>query len=223
MTYSYDRREAAAYQEISIGALERGVRTLAKNLEQKFGLKTEIDVFRSGHGSEGSGSYVELEVEATWTDAEGEQKEASSYVKFMAGGYGSLTEGRQIGGSEGWRPMAAVGLKRILSELERQGWKPPTSGAKAAPVQPEWAKVERLRWEEEVKKGGGGRYDHFKHPPYVAYFFERRDRLNTGAGQTKQHPWVFHVDNEARTIFPELAHKTTVEMWLRPDGSVELL
>lgn len=119
----YRAKQGAKYQEIAIGALERGVRTLAKNLE-KLGLTTEVDVFRSGQGGEGSRSYVELGVTGKYIDHEGEEDEASADVRFRAGGYGSVTD-REIGGTEGWRPMAAEGLKRILAALERQGWKRP--------------------------------------------------------------------------------------------------
>ena len=113
--------------EIAIGALERGVRTLAKKLE-KLGLKTEITVFKTGPGGTAhyGSSYVELEVTGTCQGADGEPEEAYATVKFLAGGYGDLhTPGRNIGGMEGWRPMSAEGLKRILAQLESDGWKRP--------------------------------------------------------------------------------------------------
>ncbi len=129
-TYDYDRRGSAETtamgQEIAIGALERGVRTFAKNLE-KLGLKTDVSVHKSGRGGyqEIARSYVELEVTGTYKDAEGEDQEAWATVEWVAGGYGALNDKRQIGGTDGWRAMAAEGLKRLLHDLERQGWKKP--------------------------------------------------------------------------------------------------
>ncbi len=112
--------------EIAIGALETGVRNLAKSLE-KLGLKTEVNVHRSGHGGDyhHAMSYVELEVTGTYRDSEGEEEEASADVKFRANGYGDLTSGREIGGMDGWKAMKKVGLERIMNDLAKQGWRKP--------------------------------------------------------------------------------------------------
>lgn len=111
-------------RDIAIGALERGVRNLAKDLEL-LGLKTEVNVFRSGPGGFELGpSNVELQVEGTYVDPYGDEQNAWAEVKFVAGGYGSLTDRHQIG-SANWKEMKAEGLKRIFADLERQGWKMP--------------------------------------------------------------------------------------------------
>ena len=129
----YKTQAKQGTQDIAIGTLEKSVRILAKNLE-KLGLKCEINVHRSGRGGfEYARSYVELDVSATWKDAEGEEDDAWADVKFLAGGYGEIGTGRDIGGSEGWKPMAAAGLKRIFEQLEHQGWKKPEAGHKAIP------------------------------------------------------------------------------------------
>lgn len=115
-----------SHTEIAVGALETGVRNLAKSLE-KMGLKTEINVHRSGHGGDyhHAMSYVELEVTVTFADSAGEEQEASVDVKFRANGYGNLTSGREIGGTEGWKAMKKVGLDRIMNNLAKQGWRKP--------------------------------------------------------------------------------------------------
>jgi hypothetical protein len=121
------KRVAARYQEISIGALERGVRTLAKKLE-KMGLKTEIEVFKTGRGGTQhyGASYVELQVTGKYRTEDGEEDEAWTWVKFLAGGYYTGGKSRQqISGTEGWKPMAAQGLEFLLEDLRRQGWTPP--------------------------------------------------------------------------------------------------
>lgn len=120
----YFKRQGMSYQEIAIGALERGVRTLAKSLE-KLGLKSEIDVYRSGRGGDpltSSGSYVELQVTGKYLNKDGEEEDAWSYVHFLAGGYGG-TSRSEIGGTEGWRAMAAKGLAYLMGDLEKQGWR----------------------------------------------------------------------------------------------------
>ena len=106
---------------IAIGALERGVRTLARQLEKQ-GLQTEVHVHRSSSRMYGP-SYVELMATGLVDLGEGEQDEKWSQVKFLAGGYGDLESRGEIGGAE-WRKMSSEGKKRLLSELERQGWKP---------------------------------------------------------------------------------------------------
>lgn len=113
--------------EIAIGSLERSVRTFAKSLE-KLGLKTEVSVHRSGRVAyDLERSYVELEVTGLYLDRDSEELEASSTVRFLSGGYGSLTEdfGRRIGGTDGWRAMKAQGLTRIMGDLTAQGWVKP--------------------------------------------------------------------------------------------------
>jgi len=114
----------ARYQHIAIGALERGVRTLAKSLE-KLGLTTQVHVFKSGPGGATyfGASYVELEVSVTFNTPEGEQ-DASHTVKFLANGYTS-NDADEIGGTQGWRPMGEEARTRILTKLQEQGWKLP--------------------------------------------------------------------------------------------------
>jgi|SRR5271166_802741 len=114
----------AKYQEISIGALERGVRTLAKKLEA-MGLQTEIHVFKTGPGGAQhyGPSHVELTAKGTYIDTDGHEEEAWATVKFIAGGYGNLHGQRgEIGGTEGWRAMREQGFTYIMNSLKSQGW-----------------------------------------------------------------------------------------------------
>jgi len=108
--------------DISIGALERGVRTFAKQLE-KMGLTTEVVVAKLGRGSEAGVSNVRLRVIAKFTK-DGNERTGRASLKFVSGGYGSLDDRREIGGG-GWRAMKAEGLKRIMKSLEPSGWKKP--------------------------------------------------------------------------------------------------
>jgi hypothetical protein len=112
--------------EISIKALEKSVRTLAKSLEA-LGLTTEIEVFRTGPGGTQhyGPSYVELTVIGNFLDDDGGQDEAVEYVKFFAGGY-AMSGKNEIGGNSGWKSMAARGLDLIMKSLARQGWRKPT-------------------------------------------------------------------------------------------------
>ena len=111
------------YQEISIGALERGVRTLAKSLE-KDGLKSVVRAQRNGRGSQDVGpSYVELEVTAVF-DKDGKERTSTAEVKFLAGGYETSSR-YEISSTDGWRAMAAEGRERIYKQLESDGWKRP--------------------------------------------------------------------------------------------------
>lgn len=123
--YSYDRTAVA---EISIGALERSVRTLAKKLE-RLGLRTEVDVFRTGRGGQQhyGASYVELTVKGDYTDEDGRAEEAWTDVTFVAGGYDTACSGGscEIGGQIGWREMSRKGLDHIMRDLKQQGWREP--------------------------------------------------------------------------------------------------
>lgn len=109
--------------EIGIGALERGARGLAKDLEA-LGFETRIDVFRTGPG--GAAHYgpstVELEVSGTFVDERGDEHDLWTTVTFVAGGYGSLDE-RHIGGAAGWRAMKKEALARIERDFKRVGWR----------------------------------------------------------------------------------------------------
>lgn len=121
------------FNEISIGALERGVRTLAKKLEQ-IGLTSEIDVFKTGPGGAQhyGPSYVTLAVVGTVPSTYGEPgdtDDATVDLKFFAGGYGDGSDGRrgQFGGSGGWSYMSEQAQDYIMKELIKQGWKFPES------------------------------------------------------------------------------------------------
>jgi len=116
------RRVAARYAaEMSIGALERAVRRLANELE-KLGMKTDIDVFKTGRGGTQfyGPSYVELAVTAPYKDRDGEEDEAYAEAKFLAGGYAATGNG-EFGG-EPWRTMARDGREYLMKSLARQGW-----------------------------------------------------------------------------------------------------
>lgn len=104
--------------DISITALERGVRTWAKQLE-KLGLTVEIDVFRTGPGGgvHYGPSTVELTLEKGYTDEHGEAEEFYFTAKFVAGGYGELGD-RAIGGNDGWRAMKAEANRRLRAQHE---------------------------------------------------------------------------------------------------------
>ena len=123
---SIAKRVAAKYQEISVGAVERGVRTLAQKLG-KLGLETDVEVFRTGPGGTQhyGPSYVELTVRGKVRDEDGTEDEASSWVKFYAGGYAVGSRRQDISGVEGWKPMAARGLEVLFEDLKKQGWEPP--------------------------------------------------------------------------------------------------
>ena len=103
-------------RDISIGRLERSVRTLAKQLEKK-GYTTEVSVHRSGHGYSDSGfdhtSNVELEV----TKPRPDDTDRTVYVVFIANGYCG-TGRREIGNDSGWKPMKEEALRRIQKALE---------------------------------------------------------------------------------------------------------
>jgi len=104
------------WRAISITAVEAGAKTLAKKLE-KMGLKVQVHVFKTGPG--GTAYFGASNVEVV---VHGPTDEYAS-VTFLAGGYGGLGE-REIGGGQGWRPMAAEGLRRIMTDLKSQGWTP---------------------------------------------------------------------------------------------------
>ena len=93
--------------DISITALERGVRTWAKQLRQR-GFTVEIDVFRTVPGGDAyygpSKIYVEVMLEAQGFHFD---------VEFVAGGYGGLDE-RAIGGCDGWRAMKKEAERRLM-------------------------------------------------------------------------------------------------------------
>lgn len=118
-------KNAARYREISIGALEKGVRNMARKLEQK-GFTIAIDVFRTGRGGhEHYGpSYVELEITGSHTDEDGDEEELGAIVKFIAGGYATMDRD-DIFGTSGWRDMAKRGLEHLKRELKSQGWQGP--------------------------------------------------------------------------------------------------
>ncbi len=118
MTYSYDRRTAA---ELSVTAIARGALVLAQKLEKTYGFQTEVSVFKSGQGNTRHGSYVEMSITGAYQNATTNTPTPIFVtIKFIAGGYeGSKGD---VGGYLGWREMAVEGVKKILGQLERQGW-----------------------------------------------------------------------------------------------------
>jgi len=117
------------YNEISIGALERGVRTLAKKLKL-IGLSSEIDVFKTGRGGAQhyGPSYVTLMVTgiAPSKHVSGDTHEVNVHLKFYAGGYDDAGNRRgTFGGGTGWTFMSNQAQTYIMKELISRGWKFP--------------------------------------------------------------------------------------------------
>ncbi len=119
--YSYDR---TAYNEISIGALERAVRSFARQLESK-GFQTEVDAFQTGRGGAQhyGPSYVTLTITKNFVNADGEEDEFWDEFRFIAGGYPTGLGRKDIGGNEGWRPMKAEAVRRLTDSLQSSGLK----------------------------------------------------------------------------------------------------
>ena len=114
---------------LSITALERGVRALAKRLDAQ-GFTTKVDSFRTGPGGDAhyGPSYVTLRVEVPCFNRYGQPDNAWHGVKFIAGGY--WARHGDVGGDK-WSVMAEEGLKLIAAELWRLGYtgRPPTMRA----------------------------------------------------------------------------------------------
>ena len=102
--------------DISIGTLERSVRTWAKQLEHRGFTVTDIDVFRTGRGGEAhyGPSTVGIELERPYVE-DGEDETYYWSVRFVASGYGDVS-GSDIGGSRGWAAMRAEAERRLQKD-----------------------------------------------------------------------------------------------------------
>jgi len=126
MMYDYDRTAGASWRAVSISSLEKGIRSFARQLEG-MGLTAEVDVYKSGRGSsrDVGTSYVELDITGDFIDADGDKDQATTSVKFHAGGFGGDGAKDEFGDGDSLREMKSKAMAYILKDLAWQGWKKP--------------------------------------------------------------------------------------------------
>ena len=84
----------------SITILNRSITGLANKLEKKYGVTTQLYVFKSGRYAELGASYVQLEIE--------NNGELIDWYKFLANDYDSVGDKRVYGG------RSIAGMKKLF-------------------------------------------------------------------------------------------------------------